>query len=177
MEPSWHQNPSKIGISCEKAFFEKTMFFLRKNNVFSKKAFSQLIPIFNGFWCQLGSIFPPKIHQNSSKNRSQDASNFWSIFASIFSPFWLQLGTQLGAMLATFSEKIGGRNRLYPLCYYVGVFLRFFSPSALFAPPNHPCNTLQTTPAIPCKPPLQYPAIPLQSPCKLILVLFSAVLF
>ena len=34
MEPSWHQNPSKIGISCEKAFFEKTLFFFRKNNDF-----------------------------------------------------------------------------------------------------------------------------------------------
>ena len=54
----------------------KYRFFLRKNKVFSKKAFSQLIPIFDGFWCQLGSIFPPKIHQNPSKNRSQDASNF-----------------------------------------------------------------------------------------------------
>merc|ERR1712115_6054 len=53
----------------------KYRFFLRKNKVFSKKTFSQLIPIFYGFWCQLGSIFPPKIHQNPSKNRSQDASN------------------------------------------------------------------------------------------------------
>ena len=34
MEPSWYQNPSKIGINCEKAFFEKTLFFYRKNNDF-----------------------------------------------------------------------------------------------------------------------------------------------
>ena len=34
MEPSWHQNPSKIGISCEKAFFEKTLSFFKKNNDF-----------------------------------------------------------------------------------------------------------------------------------------------
>ena len=75
------------------------------------------------FWCQHPSIFPFKIHQNPSKNRSQDASNFWSIFASIFSPFWLHLGTQVGAMLATFSSKMGRRGGAPPpfllgLCYF-----------------------------------------------------------
>ena len=33
-DPSWHRNQSKIGIICEKAFFEKTLFFLMKNNDF-----------------------------------------------------------------------------------------------------------------------------------------------
>ena len=75
------------------------------------------------FRCQLASIFPPKIHQNRIKNRSQDASNFGSIFASIFSPFWLHLGTQVGAMLATFSSKMGGPCATPPpfllgLCYF-----------------------------------------------------------
>ena len=57
------------------------------------------------FWCQLGSIFLPKIHQNPPKNRSQDASNFGSIFRSIFHRCWLDFGGQLGAMLATFSSQ------------------------------------------------------------------------
>ena len=62
------------------------------------------------FRCQLASIFPPKIHQNPFKNRSQDASIFWLIFEWIFEPSWLHLGGQVGAMLATFSKKKGGRE-------------------------------------------------------------------
>ena len=65
--------------------------------------------IFARFWCQHASIFPPKIHQHPSKNRSQDASIFRSIFASIFLRFCFDLGGQLGAMLATFSLKIRQR--------------------------------------------------------------------
>ena len=57
------------------------------------------------FWCQLGSIFLPKIQQNPSKTRSQDASNFGSIFRQIFHRCWLDFGGQLGAMLATFSSQ------------------------------------------------------------------------
>ena len=122
----------------------KSLFFLRKNKVFSKNRSSKLASIFARFWCQHASIFPPKIHQNPSKNRSQDASIFRSIFASIFlrfcfdfgaqideqsiktlhlkasifwsnfglifKAFWLHLGAQFGAMLATFSDKKGGRH-------------------------------------------------------------------
>ncbi|MEC8306122.1 MAG: hypothetical protein VX034_15465, partial [Planctomycetota bacterium] len=62
--------------------------------------------IFARFWCQHASILPPKIHQNPSKNRFQDASFFRSIFASIFLRFCFDFGGQLGAMLATFSLKI-----------------------------------------------------------------------
>ena len=75
------------------------------------------------FWCQLASIFLPKIDQNLCKNRFQKASIFWSIWASIFAPFWLHLGIQLGAMLTTFSLKTGGLNLKLPsflldLCYF-----------------------------------------------------------
>ena len=57
------------------------------------------------FWCQLGSIFLPQIHQNPKKNRSQDASNFGSIFRQILHRCWLDFRSQLGAMLATFSAQ------------------------------------------------------------------------
>ena len=83
----------------------KSLFFLRKNKVFSKNRSSKLASIFVRFWCQHASILPPKIHQNPSKNRFQDASFFRSIFASIFLRFCFDLGGQLGAMLATFSLK------------------------------------------------------------------------
>ena len=62
----------------------KSLFFLRKNNVFSQNRFSKLALIFVRFLCQHASIFPPKIHQNPPKNRFQDASLFRSIFAWIF---------------------------------------------------------------------------------------------
>ena len=83
----------------------KSLFFLRKNKVFSKNRSSKLASIFARFWCQHASIFPPKIHQNPSKNRSQDASTFRSIFASIFLRCCFDFGGQLGTMLATFSLK------------------------------------------------------------------------
>ena len=54
----------------------KSWFFLRKNKVFSKNRFSKLASIFDRFWCQLASILATKIHQNPSKNPSQDASIF-----------------------------------------------------------------------------------------------------
>ena len=34
MELCWHQNRAKIDANFEKRFFEKTLFFLRKNNYF-----------------------------------------------------------------------------------------------------------------------------------------------
>ena len=84
----------------------KSLFFLKKNLFFSKIRFSKLASIFFRFWCQHASILPPKIHQNPSKNRFQDASFFRSIFASVSLRFCFDLGGQLGAMLATFSLKI-----------------------------------------------------------------------
>ena len=87
-----------------------------------KSRTSQLASIFDRFWCQLGSILPSKILQNPTKNRSQDASNFWSIFASIFNWFLIDLGCQLGAMLATFSSKMGGPCGTPP-CFLLRCFL------------------------------------------------------
>ena len=78
--------------------------------VFSKNRSSKLASIFVRFWCQHASILPPKIHQNPSKNRFQDASFFRSIFASIFLRFCFDFGSQLGAMLATFSLKTRRRG-------------------------------------------------------------------
>ena len=46
-------------------------------------------------------IFHPKIHQNPSKIRSQEAFKNWLTFASIFDRFGLRFGSQVGAMLAT----------------------------------------------------------------------------
>ena len=88
----------------------KSLFFLRKNKVFSKNRSSKLGSIFDRFWCLHASIFHPKLHQNPFKNRSQDASIFRSIFASILLRFSFDLGGQLGAMLATFSLKIRQRD-------------------------------------------------------------------
>ena len=34
MEACWHQNRAKIDANFEERFFEKTLFFLRKNNDF-----------------------------------------------------------------------------------------------------------------------------------------------
>ena len=79
----------------------KSLFFLRKNKVFSKTGLSKLASIFLRFWCQLAAIFPPKIHPNPIKNRSWQASIFKSIFAWMFSRFGLDFGTQLGAMVAS----------------------------------------------------------------------------
>ena len=87
----------------------KSLFFLRKNKVFSKNRSSKLASIFDRFWCQHASIFPPKIDQQPPKNRSQEASFFRSIFGSIFYRFLLDVGGQLGSMLATFSLKIRRR--------------------------------------------------------------------
>ena len=53
------------------------------------------------FWCQLGSIFTPKIDENPSKNRSQDGSILWSIWGWIFYRFGLDFESQLGSMLAS----------------------------------------------------------------------------
>ena len=109
MEACWNQNHSKINANFETLYFEKTLFFLWKNNVFSKNRSSKLASIFARFWCQHASIFLQKIHQNPFKNRSQDASIFRSIFASIFLRFSFDFGSQLGAMLTTFSLKIRRR--------------------------------------------------------------------
>ena len=90
---------------------------------FAKSAFRSWDRFLMRFWCQLGSILPPKIHQKRSKNRPQEAPKFWSIFASLFYRFWLRFGTQVGPMLATLSAKMGGGCGMLPssllgLCYF-----------------------------------------------------------
>ena len=113
----------------------KSLFFLRKNKVFSKNRSSKLASIFARFWCQHASIFLPKIHQNPSKNRSQDASLFRSIFASIFLRFCFDLGGQLGAMLATFSFKIRRRYlREWSFVLDLSFFWFFGCPGSFLAP-------------------------------------------
>ena len=113
----------------------KSLFFLWKNNVFSKNRFSKLASIFARFWCQHASIFLPKIHQNPLKNWFQDASFFRSIFASFFLRFCFDLGGQLGAMLATFSLK-RRRARTSRGWFILGLsFFRFSGrPGPLLAP-------------------------------------------
>ena len=70
----------------------KSLFFLRKNKVFSKNAFRDRHRFSGGSWRQLGSILAPKIHQNPPKSRFQEASKLGSIFRSIFGstlgPIW-----------------------------------------------------------------------------------------
>ena len=87
--------------------FKVIVFPFSKNYIFFflKNCFSKLASIFVRCWCQHASILPPKIHQNPSKNRFQDASFFRSIFASIFLRFCFDFRSQLGAMLAAFSLK------------------------------------------------------------------------
>ena len=117
----------------------KSLFFLRKNKVFSKNRSSKLASIFARFWCQHASILPPKIHQNPSKNRFQDASFFRSIFASIFLRFCFDLGGQLGAMLATFSLKIR-RPNLTPGSFMLG--LSFFGFLGVLAASWRPLGSI-----------------------------------
>ena len=99
----------------------KSMFFLKKNKAFSKNRSSKLGSMFARFWCQHASIFAPKIYQNPSKIRSQDASIFRSIFASIFYRFLLDFTSQLGTMLATFSLKMVVRCGIRP-SFFLGLF-------------------------------------------------------
>ena len=55
----WEGKWSQVGTKIHQTLVSvaKRIFFF-----FIKKTFSQLISIFNRFWCQLGSIFLPKIH-------------------------------------------------------------------------------------------------------------------
>ena len=101
-----------------------------KNLVFSKKAFSQLIPIYNGFWCQLGSIFPPQIHQYLSKHRSQEHQLFDRFLDGFFVHFSSNLGPNLGPCWPHFRSKWGEAISHHPL---LGArFVRF--PKRVWAP-------------------------------------------
>ena len=77
MEPSWHQNRSKIDANCEMRFFEKSC---------SR--------------CSGGSIFEILGVEVGSKNRleidQKTESKMDGILASIFLGFWSILGGKLG---------------------------------------------------------------------------------
>ena len=124
LPPKIHQNRSKIDAKMPShvdfvfwSIFDwfwlptstpwtlKITVFPEENEVFKNSRFEVDID----FWSILVPTcihFPFRIHQNPSKNRSQDASLFRSIFVSIFLRFSFDFGGQLGAMLATFSLKI-----------------------------------------------------------------------
>ena len=98
--PSWTSNVDRvlIGFCCQLGprGCQKSVFFLRKKCVFSKKPpFEDSID----FGVDFGTKILPKIHKNPFKHRFPKPSNFWSIFSSIFTPFWLQLRTLLGPKL------------------------------------------------------------------------------
>ena len=78
--------------------------------IFCKIGLQSWYRFFIDFWCQLASIFRPKIHQNPSKNRSQEASNFWPFSASSFYRFWLHLGRQNRARTAQDGPKTPPRR-------------------------------------------------------------------
>ena len=83
MEPSWHQNRSKIDANCEVRFFEKSC---------------------SG--CSLGSIFTilevgveSKNRKNQSKNRVQDGWHLGIDFSWILVDFGKQVGKQNGVKI------------------------------------------------------------------------------
>ena len=78
---------------------QKSMFFLGKNNVFSKNRLSKITSI------SASILVPTCLHvglQNrrfSDFWRFQEAFKISSFFVSIFYRFWLRLGLQLGSIL------------------------------------------------------------------------------
>ena len=115
-KPTWRQASiiieAEIGVIFEERFFEKARFslrkttisqktivFLRKNKVFSKKRLSKITSI------SASILVPTCLHVGLENRRFSD---FWrfqeafkisSFFASIFYRFWLRLGLQHGAIL------------------------------------------------------------------------------
>ena len=75
---------------------QNSLFFIRKNTLFSKHRLSKLASIWDPIWMPKYLHFPPKIHQNPPINRFLRASFWVSNFASIFYGFWPSFGSQLG---------------------------------------------------------------------------------
>ena len=65
----------------------KSLFFLRKNKVFSKNHSSKLASIFDAISVPTWLHFPSKIYQKPIKIKSQEAFKNWLISASIFNRF------------------------------------------------------------------------------------------
>ena len=92
----------------------KSMFFLRKNNVFSKTRLSKITSI------SASILVPTCLHVGLQNRRFseimafQEAFKISSFFASIFYRFWVRLGLQHGAILgaktAQNSKKMGSKN-------------------------------------------------------------------
>ena len=78
---------------------QKSMFFLRKNKVFSKKRLSKITSI------SASILVPTCLHVGLQNRRFseimafQEAFKISSFFASIFYRFWVRLGLQHGSIL------------------------------------------------------------------------------
>ena len=79
MEASWYQNRSKIDGNIETRIFEKTLFFLRKNNDFEGSG---------------GRSWEPKSIKNRSKNEVNIGRHLGIDFSSILVDLGRQVGTQ-----------------------------------------------------------------------------------
>ena len=82
MEACWHQNRAKIDPNLEERFFEKALFFLRKNNDFEGSG--------DRSW-----------EQKSIKNRSKKHVNMRRHLGIDFSWILMDLGGQVGPMLGS----------------------------------------------------------------------------
>ena len=80
MEASWDQNRSKIDVNFERRFFEKTLFFQRKNHDFEGSG---------------GRSWVQKSTKNRSKNGVQDGMHLGIDFWTIFLDFGCQVGRQI----------------------------------------------------------------------------------
>ena len=80
MEPSWHQNRSKIDANCEVRFFEKSCSRCSGGSIF------EILGV------EVGSKNRLKIDQKMKSTRE-------GILASIFDRFWWILGAKLGAKI------------------------------------------------------------------------------
>ena len=78
MEASWSQNRSKIDVNFEKRFFQKTLFFLRKNKV---------------FWDPMAPSWASK----SIKNQPQNEVNLGRHLGTDFSSILVVLGNHVGS--------------------------------------------------------------------------------
>ena len=113
---------------------------LQREYDFSKNRSSKLASIFSRFWCQHASILPPKIHQNPSKNRFQDASFFRSIFCIDFSSILLRFGRPTWSHVGHFfAQNTGPANE--PWVVYVGSVF-FFGFLGVLAPSWRPLGSI-----------------------------------
>ena len=82
---------------------QKWCFRLRKRYFRSKTVFFNMIPFWDRFWSQLGSILVPKRAQNRSQKRSNKSPNFDRFFDRCLVPFGCLLGAMLGPVVVFWS--------------------------------------------------------------------------